>query len=100
MDKAMPRKENILKSTPIRAYHDIDIAWRILERKQTPEFDNFIATAELINRLRSLGNTKAEFIQTYKTGFRNNGKRHPHSWSIVDADKLVLWALGIINNEE
>ena len=29
---------------------------------------------------------------TYK-GYRANGQRHPHSWSIVDVEDLIDWML-------
>lgn len=83
--------EIYLKEVAVRAYHDIDVAWRIVNRNQTARFDNYIATSELINRLLLLGNEKAEFIQTYQTGYRRNGERHPHSWSIIDAEECIKW---------
>ena len=88
--------EQYLKDVAVRAYHDVDIEWRLTNRNQTAKFDNFVATAELINRLMIMGNTNAEFIQTFKTGYKRNGQRHPHSWSIVDEKECMEWMQEII----
>ncbi len=91
--------EQHLKNVAVRAYHDIDVAWRIKNRNQTAQFDNYVATSELINRLNLLGNTEAEFIQTFKTGYRRNGDRHPHSWSIVDEKECIAWMQGLFETQ-
>jgi len=91
IDPTLGEHERFLKDVAIRAYHDVDISWRLVNRNQSVKFDNFVATSELINRLLLMGNTKAEFIQTFETGYRKNGDRHPHSWSIVDEKECVEW---------
>ena len=96
IDENLGNNEQYLKDVAVRAYHDIDVAWRLKNRNQTAKFDNYIATAELINRLMLMGNDKAEFIQTYQTGYRRNGDRHPHSWSIIDAEECVEWVRKLI----
>lgn len=96
IDSTYGTNERFLKDVAVRAYHDIDVSWRIKNRNQTARFDNYIATSELINRLNLMGNDKAEFIQTYQTGFRRNGERHPHSWSIIDAEECVEWLVGLM----
>lgn len=58
-----------------------------------------LATSELINRLMLMGNQEAEFIQTFQTGYRRNGQRHPHSWSIIDAEECVDWMKTLIEKE-
>jgi len=98
IDTTLGRNERFLINTPIRAYHDVDIRWRIEERGQTARFDNYISTSELINRLRRIGNKEAEFMQSFKTGYRANGDRHPHSWSIIDAEECVKWIDTHISN--
>ena len=96
IDSTYGTNERFLKDVAVRAYHDIDVSWRIKNRNQTARFDNYIATSELINRLNLMGNDKAEFIQTYQTGFRRNGERHPHSWSIIEAEECVEWLSGLM----
>lgn len=91
MNKSFGQNEIHLKNTPVRTYHDVDIPWRIKNRNQTVHRSNYEVTSELINRLVLLGNTQAEFMQSYQTGFRSNGMRHPHSWSIVDEKEMMSW---------
>jgi len=91
MNETYGRNEIFLKETPIRAYHDVDIAWRIVNRNQTVHGSNYEVTAELINRLRLMGNDKAEFMQSFQTGYRSDGTRHPHSWSIVEEVECIQW---------
>ena len=96
MDKTKGENERFLKDVAIRAYHDVDIAWRLKNRNQTVRCSNYIATSELINRLMLLGNQRAEFVQTFQTGYRKNGNRHPHSWSIIDAPECIQWILTLL----
>lgn len=96
MNPNYSQNEIFLKNTAVRTYHDVDIAWRIINRNQTVHGSNYEVTAELINRLVLMGNTKAEFMQTYQTGYRSNGQRHPHSWSIVDEDECVRWVKEVV----
>lgn len=91
MNKDYSENEKFLKNTAVRTYHDVDIAWRIINRNQTVHLSNYEVSAELINRLVLMGNKRAEFMQTFKTGYRANGQRHPHSWSIVDEVDLIQW---------
>jgi len=96
MEKKYGENEKFLKSTAFRAYHDVDISWRLIHRNQTVRHSNYIVTSELINRLLLMGNNRAEFIQSYQTGYRANGQRHPHSWSIVDEAECILWMKGLL----
>lgn len=91
MNKAYGQNELVLRNLPVRAYHDVDIAWRLKNRNQTVHNSNYEVTAELINRLMLMGNSRAEFIQSFQTGYRANGQRHPHSWSIVDHEACMSW---------
>lgn len=100
INKAYGENEIFLKNTAVRAYHDVDISWLLVNRNQTVHNSNFEVSAELINRLLLMGNKKAEFIQTFKTGYRNNGQRHPHSWSIVDEVECISWIKGLWQQSE
>lgn len=93
IDTAMGQHEVHLSEVAVRAYHDVDIPWRLKNRNQSVYHENFLMTSELINRLLLLGNDKAEFVQTHNTGYRADGTRHPHSWSIIDAEDCVDWIL-------
>jgi hypothetical protein len=96
MNKDYSQNEQWLKNTAVRTYHDVDIAWRIINRNQTVHGSNYEVTAELINRLVLMGNNKAEFMQSFQTGYRSNGQRHPHSWSIVNEVEFMQWMKGLI----
>lgn len=96
MNKSYSQNEIHLKNCAVRTYHDVDIAWRIKNRNQTVHLSNYEVTAELINRLVLMGNKQAEFMQSFQTGYRSNGQRHPHSWSIVNEIELIQWMKGLI----
>jgi len=96
MNKDYSQNEKYLKNCAVRTYHDVDIAWRIKNRNQTVHGSNYEVTAELINRLNLMGNTQAEFMQSFQTGYRSNGQRHPHSWSIVNEVELMQWIKKLI----
>ena len=91
MDKNFGENEKWLKNVAVRTYHEVDVAWRLINRNQTVSESNYLVTSELINRLLLLGNTKAEFIQSDRKGYRSNGARHPHSWSIIDEVECIQW---------
>jgi len=95
MDTKYGENEKYLLNTAVRAYHDVDIAWRLINRNQTVRESNYYVTSELINRLLLMGNKKAEFMQSFKTGYRSNGQRHPHSWSIVNEVECIQWIKGL-----
>lgn len=95
LDERFGNNEQWLKDVAVRTYHDIDINWRIKERGQSVFYRNYVPSSELIYRLQKMGNERAEFVQTYQTGYRLNGQRHPHSWSIIDAEECVQWILGL-----
>ncbi len=95
MDKKIGENEKWLKNIAVRTYHEVDVAWRLINRNQTVSESNYLVTSELINRLLLLGNTKAEFIQSDRKGYRSNGARHPHSWSIIDEVECIQWIKGL-----
>lgn len=82
-----------LIDTPIRIYSDPDIDWHLKE-KQTDFYDiNALDQTAMINELRILGNENAEFINALGKGYRLNGMRHPHSWSIAEPNELMDWII-------
>ena len=96
MDKKYGENEKYLRNTAVRVYHDVDIAWRLINSTQSVKDDNYLITSELIKRLLLMGNKKAEFIQSYQTGYRSDGRRHPHSWSIVSEVECIQWIKGLL----
>ena len=87
--------EKFLKNMPVRVYHDIDVRWQLENRRRSIYESNYLNSSELILRLMLAGNQAAEFIAG-KKGYRSNGTRHPHSWSIVDEAELIEWVKKIV----
>ena len=85
-----------LINTPIRIYSDPDIDWHLKER-QTDFYDmNALDQTAMINQLRIMGNEEAEFINALGKGYRLNGMRHPHSWTIAEPKELIDWIINRI----
>ena len=99
MNEEHTKNEIHLKDVAVRSYHDVDINWRLKNRNQSVKYQNFVPTSELINRLMLLGNERAEFMQSFQTGFRSDGRRHPHSWSIIEEDECINWVKKIVNGD-
>jgi pimeloyl-ACP methyl ester carboxylesterase len=83
--------ERFLKETAVRVYHDLDINWYLKNRRRSFYDENMLNNSEMINRLLLMGNQKAEFMVAKTPGYRSDGTRHPHSWSIVDEMDCILW---------
>lgn len=85
-----------LKNVPIRIYSDPDIDW-YLEKRHTDYYDmNALDQTAMINQLHLMGNDKAEYINALGKGYRLNGSRHPHSWSIVEPVDCLNWIMKYI----
>lgn len=82
-----------LDNLPVRIYNDVDVNWWLSNRSQDLYCMNALDQTAMINFLIGLGNNKAEFINAYQKGYRIEGNRHPHSWSIVDPNECVSWIL-------
>jgi pimeloyl-ACP methyl ester carboxylesterase len=80
-----------LRSVPVRLYSDPDVSWFITERNTPIEWTNLADITSCIVQLKVLGNKNAEYISCLGKGFQN-GKRHPHGFSMLDADEFILWA--------
>lgn len=85
----------VLKGIAFRAYTEPDVQWWMDNRGNDYYSMNALDAAAAVNQLRILGNKRAELILTEKKGYRPDGQRHPHSWSIVDNAELVEWLLGL-----
>jgi hypothetical protein len=81
----------LLKSMPLRIYIEPDLKWRVENWNREVHHTNVPDATALINILRLLGNKDAELITTSGAGFRADGSRNPHSWSIVDERELAEW---------
>jgi hypothetical protein len=87
--------EKYLKNIPVRVYHDVDVVWRLQNRRQSAYEGNYLNSSELILRLMLMKNEAAEFVKG-RTGYRSNGMRHPHSWNIVDEVEFIQWMKKIV----
>lgn len=81
-----------LKGLKIRFYTEPDLNWWKKNRKNDYEDLNAFYIKKLSENLKAeFGESHMELIETQNKGFRKNGKRHPHSWSIVDKTELINW---------
>lgn len=78
-----------------RAYTEPDVQWWMKNRGKDYYGMNAIDAAALVNQLQIDGNKNAELVLTEDKGYRPDGSRHPHSWSIVDESELIDWFLGL-----
>lgn len=84
-----------LESIPLRIYCDPDIDWWMENSNSSYRDLNALDQTSLILYLNNLGNDKAEFINRLGKGYRLNGKRSPHSWSLLEPKDCIDW---ILNN--
>lgn len=82
-----------LKWTKIRLYTEPDPVWWKTNRMADFDQTNAFYIQKLAERLQVKGFENVEYIPTSQKGYRANGERHPHSWSIVDKQDLVDWML-------
>jgi hypothetical protein len=85
-----------LLNVPVRIYCDPDIVWQLENRNRSYYQMNAADQAAMINFLRIGGNKRAEFIAATGKGYRLDGTRNPHSWSVIDADECLNWMLGLM----
>lgn len=90
--------EQFLKDIPVRLYHDVDLVWQLKNRRRSA-FDNNVACAsELIARLMKMGSEQADLMIAKQPGYRSNGMRHTHSWSIVDEVEFIQWMKQVVKS--
>jgi hypothetical protein len=82
-----------LATVPVQVYADPDIDWAIKYHKRSYYDMNAPALSALIIELNRQGNDKATFVNQLGKGYRLDGTRHPHSWSLVDANDCIEWIL-------
>ena len=85
-----------LKNTKIRLYTEPDLNWWKVNRKTDFEQTNAYYIQKLSKSLHKLDFKDVAYITTKNKGYRANGDRHPHSWSIIDKENLFNW---ILNNK-
>ncbi len=80
-----------LKEVPVRIYCDVDVNWWLNNRGADLYDINAPDLSALINFLHGAGNARAEFINAFGKGYRPEGTRHPHSWSLIDPEDCIRW---------
>jgi hypothetical protein len=90
------QKLPLLREVAIRAYTEPDVNWWIDTRRKDYYGMNAVDLATLVNELKVIGHKNTELIITNNKGYRPDGTRHPHSWSIVDEKELVGWFVGLL----
>ncbi|MEM9051902.1 MAG: hypothetical protein AAGC47_07625 [Bacteroidota bacterium] len=80
-----------LKDIPVRVYTEPDSTWWRVNRGFEFEATNGFQLTRFAEFAQSEGWDKLELIQTKNKGYRPNGDRHPHSWSIVDVAEILEW---------
>ncbi|MEM6526162.1 MAG: hypothetical protein AAGF85_15850 [Bacteroidota bacterium] len=85
---------NELKKTEIRFYTEPDVTWWKQIYNDTYGQLNAYSIEKMSEALQSdMGNSRVELIITENRGYRSDGTRHPHSWSIVDKEELISWII-------
>lgn len=87
-----------LRNIPLRIYTEIDIEWSL---NRCEDLSDLSATDQsaMVNTLRMLGNKNVDFIVSKDKGYRLDGARHPHSWSILDSKDCADWIERIVEKE-
>jgi hypothetical protein len=86
-----------LKNIPVRIYADVDPNWW-MDNREVDGYDlNMLDQTAMIQLLNNMGNNKAEFINAFQKGYRLEGNRHPHSWSIVEPNECMQWISKCLN---
>ena len=80
-----------LKEIKLRFYTEPDSLWWMKNRQTDFESTNAYAIQQISKHLEKEGWNQIDLIETKDKGFRSNGERHPHSWSIVDPEGLLNW---------
>lgn len=82
---------NNLKNTRLRFYTEPDENWWKENRQTAYENTNAYQIQQIAHQLKAENWNNFQLIETENKGYRANGERHPHSWSIVDAKELISW---------
>lgn len=84
---------DFLKFKKFRLYTEPDTLWYKSQRQTDFESTNAYTLQKTAKLLNAKKWKKTTLIQTENKGYRFDGQRHPHSWSIVNVDELLKWIL-------
>jgi hypothetical protein len=82
-----------LKNIKLRFYTEPDTLWLQKNRQTNFESSNAYTLQKTYAVFKSKNWEKTSLIQTKNKGYRFNGERNPHSWSIVNVANLIDWIL-------
>ncbi|MDO3695930.1 hypothetical protein QVZ41_13850 [Wenyingzhuangia sp. chi5] len=82
-----------LNKTKIRLYTEPDTIWWKENRMADYEQMNAFHIKKLYESLKRHNFKEVEYIPTKNKGYRADGERHPHSWSIINKEDLINWIL-------
>ncbi len=80
-----------LRNVKLRFYTEPDTVWWKQNRQNEYEEMNAYFIKHLADELSQKFGDNVAYIPTENRGYRSNGDRHPHSWSIVAVDELIGW---------
>jgi len=95
-DEAQGGNLKYLQDVPVRIYCDPDIDWWMKNRNFSYYDINASELSAMLLQLKENGNTHAQFINALGKGYRENGNRHPHSWSLIEPKELIEWVLSLM----
>ncbi len=79
---------------PFTIYCEPDFNWAINEKHWNAYDLNVVDNVSFINELKKNGNQSAQLILTQNKGVRKLlNMKHPHSWSIADANEIIKWLM-------
>lgn len=82
-----------LKEMPLLVFTDLDVEWLINERHRDLYDWNGTNLVALVNSLKLMGNSNAHIEISMGKGIRPDGRRHPHSWSIMNGERCIQFCL-------
>lgn len=86
-----------LTNIAIRMLSDLNLDYLLNQRKRDLYDWNGTDIVAFVNQLKINGNKNAEVIITQNKGFRPDGRKHPHSWSIMDTKETIQWITELID---
>lgn len=85
--------ENIqFESTAIKIYTEPAPIWNEKHRDRKVEDLNAFSLKRMAQTLEKNG-VETDYYETRNQGYRSNGQRHPHAWSVLDEDAVVDWMM-------
>ncbi|KXX68634.1 hypothetical protein [Flammeovirga sp. SJP92] len=91
-NKESKLSKSLISNTKFLLISEYAPLWWKENRGVVLEETNF-HTLTLFDEYLRTQKAKVDFQKTIDKGFRKNGARHPHSWSILDHNYLINWVL-------